>query len=60
MGKGLKTMAGAIDNGSRTEDLYADPNKFPRAFYMLGGNLSWPRGAKANGLKKKDLYRMAE
>ena len=60
VGKGLKKLAGAIDSASRTEDLYADPDKFPRAFYMLGGNLSWPRGAKANGLKKKDLYRRVE
>ena len=59
VGKGLRTLAGTIDSASRMEDLYADPDKFPRIFYMLAGNLSWPHGAKANGLKTKDLYQQA-
>ncbi|MBO6205783.1 MAG: flavodoxin family protein [Lachnospiraceae bacterium] len=57
VGKGLRKLAGVIDRASLMEDIYADPNKFPRAFYMLAGNLSWSQGVKANGLKKKDLYR---
>ncbi|MBR3516156.1 MAG: flavodoxin, partial [Lachnospiraceae bacterium] len=57
VGKGLRKLAGVIDRASLMEDIYADPNIFPRAFYMLAGNLSWSQGVKAYGLKKKDLYR---
>ena len=55
--KGLRSLAGAIDCSCRTEDLYVDPNKFPRSLYILFGNMSWLYAAKVNGLKKKDLSR---
>ena len=54
---GLKELSAAINTSSTTEDFYADAYKFPRFLYMLAANSSWPRGAKENGLKKKDLMR---
>ena len=57
---GLEKLSEAINGSSILEDIYADAYKFPRALYMLAANYGWPRDGKKNGLKKKDLYRMAE
>lgn len=58
IGSGMRSLAQAIDAGSVTEDHYAKPNRFPRALYIVAANASWPRNAKANGLAKRDLYRL--
>ena len=51
-------LAVAVNGSEITDDIYAGPAYFPRAFYMFAANSGWPKGIKSNGLKKKDLYRM--
>ncbi len=56
----LETLGGVINTSSAMEDIYADAYCFPRAAYMFMANSGWSKGAKANGIKKKDLFRRAE
>ena len=57
---GLERLAEAVNASASIEDIYADAFKFPRKAYMFLANLGWPRDAKKNGLKKKDLFRRIE
>ncbi len=57
---GIDEVARAIKGGTSISDIYADAYKFPRFLYMLAANLGWPKGAKANGIKPKDLYRRCD
>ncbi|MBR3634578.1 MAG: flavodoxin family protein [Lachnospiraceae bacterium] len=52
---GLNRLSEAVEKSTQIEDIYADSNKFSRSLYMFIANTSWPRGARKNGLKKKDL-----
>ncbi len=54
-GSALDTLAENIRQKTCGDPLYALPN-FPRALYVLGGNLGWPMQAKRNGVSKKALY----
>ncbi len=53
----LETLAGVISTSSAMEDIYAGAYRFPRAAYMFMANSGWPKSAKTNGIKKKDLFR---
>ena len=53
--EGLNKLSDAINESGHMDDIYADANKFSRSLYMFTANTSWPRSAKKNGLKKKDL-----
>ena len=57
---GIDEVARAIKGGTSISDIYADAYKFPRFLYMLAANLGWPKGAKANGIKPKELYRRCD
>lgn len=57
VGDGLARLAGAIRNGTKVGDIYADAQGFPRWMYMLIANMNWPRGGKKNGISKKELKR---
>lgn len=57
---GIDEVARAIKGGTYISDIYADAYKFPRFLYMLAANCGWPRGAKANGIKPKELYRRCD
>ncbi|WP_051192289.1 NAD(P)H-dependent oxidoreductase [Butyrivibrio sp. VCB2001] len=56
----LQTLGAVIGNSSVIDDIYADAYKFPRAAYMFMAGRGWPKAAKQNGLKKKDLLRRIE
>lgn len=56
----LQTLGAVIGNSSAIDDIYADAYKFPRAAYMFMAGRGWPKAAKQNGLKKKDLLRRIE
>ncbi|MBR6403448.1 MAG: flavodoxin family protein [Eubacterium sp.] len=56
---GLDKLADIIKNSEKTEDIYADAYKFPRALYMFMANFSWPMAGRKNGLRKKELYQGA-
>lgn len=56
-GLAMISMAKAINNREAFETVYCDPSSFPRFAYFAIANSSWGRQIKANGLKKKDLYR---
>lgn len=53
----LDKLSSAINDLEDIEDIYADAYRFPRALYMFAADSGWPKGAKKNGLKRKDLYR---
>lgn len=55
--RGMKRLAGAIDNGKVTEDIYAEPFCFPRWLYIWIANNGWKRMARENGIKPEDIYR---
>lgn len=55
--KALNRLSAAIDDQKGIDDIYADAYRFPRALYMFAAGSGWPRAAKKNGLKRKDLYR---
>jgi len=50
-------LAGAINEAREIEDIYSGPVHFPRWLYISIANSGWARMAKANGMKKEDLYR---
>ncbi len=50
-------LARAIDEGKVSEDIYSGPLCFPRWLYVAIANAGWARMAKANGIKKEELYR---
>ena len=56
----LQTLGAVIGNSSAIDDIYADAYKFPRVAYMFMAGRGWPKAAKQNGLKKKDLLRRIE
>ncbi|MBE5824133.1 MAG: hypothetical protein E7308_08685 [Butyrivibrio sp.] len=56
----IDEVAKAIKEGAYISDIYADASKFPRFLYMFAANWGWPRGAKANGIKPKELYHRCE
>ena len=58
--EGLDKLAAAINTSAMIEDYYADAHLFPRCLYILAANSGWPKGAKKNGLKKRDLLRRWE
>ena len=51
----LNNLGVAISESRCIEDMYINPYMFPRALYIMAANSSWPRDAKENGLKKRDL-----
>lgn len=55
VGEGMEKLAGAIRNGDKAGDIYADVQGFPRWMYMMMANMNWPRAGKMNGLKKGEL-----
>lgn len=55
--QGAEKLAAAIDNGGKTEDIFAEPRMFPRKLFMLVANRSWNVNARKNGISPRDLYR---
>ena len=56
----IESLAGVIKSSSAIDDIYADAYKFPRSAYMFMAGMGWPKAAKLNGLKKKDLLKRIE
>lgn len=56
-GEAILKMASSIKNGKKIEDTYVDYHKFIRFLYLYMANRSWVKQIKANGLKKRDLYK---
>ena len=56
----IESLAGVIKSSSAIDDIYADAYKFPRSAYMFMAGMGWPKAAKLNGLKKKDLVKRIE
>lgn len=56
----IETLADVIKSSSAIDDIYADAYKFPRSAYMFMAGMGWPKAAKLNGLKKKDLLKRIE
>ena len=54
---GMRRLAEAINNGSRLEDIFAEPHHFPRSLFIRIANNNWNTTAKQNGLAPEDLYR---
>ncbi len=54
-GIALKQLASNILSGVSADDLYITAN-FPRFLYKLAAERNWIQSAKANGLKRKDLF----
>ena len=52
----LKSIAGSISSGTTADHLFISPN-FPQFAYKLGAEMGWRQQIKANGLKRKDLFR---
>ncbi len=46
--RALSFLAEAIGSGSETEDLYADPYRFPRALYIAIANMNWQQLKRAD------------
>ena len=60
MGKiteGIRKLADRINHKQTGEDLYVEPEGFPRSLYIQIANISWNRTARKNGTDPKDLYR---
>ena len=55
--EGIDRLADAIRQGSKIEELYAEPFCFPRSLYIKIANTNWNRTAKQNGISPQDLYR---
>ena len=55
--RGMKRLAGAIDGGTATGEICAEPFCFPRWLYIGIANSGWRRMARANGIKPEDIYR---
>ena len=55
--QGINKLSEAINSSDMIDDVYTEPYKFPRAFYMGIANMGWPMDAKKNGLKKKDILK---
>ena len=53
----LTVLGAIVKNSAAVSDIYADAYKFPRAAYMFMAGSGWPKAARQNGLKKKDLLR---
>lgn len=56
----IESLAGVIKSSSAIDDIYADAYKFPRSAYMFMAGRGWPKAAKLNGLKKKDILKRIE
>ena len=55
--RGEDRLAGAINEAREIEDIYSGPVHFPRWLYIAITHSGRARMAKANGMKKEDLYR---
>ena len=54
---GLRQLAEAAGRGGRMEDIFAEPNNFPRFLYIMIANNNWNNLARRAGIRPKDLYR---
>ena len=55
--EGMDLLARAINSGSRTYDIYAEPKGFPKWLFIQIANNNWDRLAKKNGIDPQELYR---
>ena len=55
--EGMDMLARAINSGSRTYDIYAEPKGFPKWLFIQIANNNWDRLAKKNGIDPQELYR---
>ena len=55
--KSLSALRKAIDEGEKIDELYAEPDGFPRSLYLWIANTGWNKAARRNGISPKDLYR---
>jgi multimeric flavodoxin WrbA len=53
--KALETIAHSIVADATAENIFISPN-FPRFAYKLSAEMGWRQQARANGLRRKDLY----
>ncbi|MDF2819743.1 MAG: hypothetical protein K0R15_184 [Clostridiales bacterium] len=56
LGTALKIISDNIVNSSEGETLFITAN-FPRFAYKLAAEFGWRKAIKANGLRRKDLFR---
>ena len=52
-----EASASAIDSGSRTYDIYAEPKGFPKWLFIQIANRSWDMNARKHGLDPKEMFR---
>lgn len=57
MNQGMKKLAQAVNTGNQAENIYVEPNHFPRWLYIQIANRNWNNLARKNGIDPKDLYR---
>ena len=55
--EGMDLLARAIDSGSRTYDIYAEPKGFPKRLFIQIANRSWDMNARKHGLDPKEMFR---
>ena len=55
--RGMDLLAGAIESGGRTYDIYAGPEGFPKWLFIRIANISWDLNARHNGIRPRDMYR---
>ena len=55
--KAQDSLAKAIDDNEKIDDIYTGADSFPRFLYMAIANSGWKKMAKANGIDPKELYR---
>ena len=55
--EGMDLLASAIDSGSRTYDIYAEPKGFPKWLFIQIANRSWDMNARKHGLDPKEMFR---
>jgi len=58
IGSALDTLSNSIQNKTKNDDIFVQPN-FPKFLYKMGGHRGWRIESKKNGLKRKDLYKRA-
>lgn len=53
----MDLLARAIDSETKTYDINAGPDGFPKWLFIMIANTNWNRTAKQNGISPEDLYR---
>ena len=55
LGRAINELAKNISKNDSGDEIFTTPSYFPRLAFKLASNNFWIKGAKVNGLNKKDL-----